>query len=485
VTPSRVHGRYALYDALGAGAAASVYLGVSRGPPVVPVAIKRLHDGVAREAAAVNRLLDEVRLARHVVHPNVVRVLDFVSDGVEMLAVMEYVHGEPLSRLLTGARSHMAGGPSGGLAVPLDVVRTILDSDGKPLGMVHRDVTPENVLVGVDGIARLMDFGIAKAEGRLHATRDGGVKGKIAYLAPEQVGGDVTRRSDLYAAGLVLWEMLVGERALEGDNEAAVLVQALDPKIPPPSSRARGISSELDAVVMRALCIDPNGRFATAAELAEALGSALGGTVDHAAVSAWMHTAADERLAERGAALEAILAEEEVRAAASMPRVATPGIYGSGSVEVPLHELMPSGEAAVAPAGNRRSYAGVLVMLGAASLVVAVGMAWRARGEGDAVGVETVPASASVRAAASVVEAVVETAPSGTARPSVSATASVAPVEAAPSAAPSAEAAPSSTVRAVGSARGPKVVRPPSAKCDPPWVIDSHGIRRYDPACAR
>ena len=104
MTPPRVHGRYALYETLGVGAAATVHLGVARGPELVPVAIKVLHDRQSREAGAVARLLDEVRLSRHVVHPNVVRVLDFVSDGEEALAVMEYVHGEPLSRLLTDVR---------------------------------------------------------------------------------------------------------------------------------------------------------------------------------------------------------------------------------------------------------------------------------------------------------------------------------------------------------------------------------------------
>ena len=169
-----MHGRYAIYDAasaLGSGAAASVHLGVSRGRETVPVAIKRLHAGQARQPAAALRLLDEVRLARHIVHPNVVRTIDFVSDGEEMLAVMEYVHGEPLSRLLADARERGMRLPVPiAIRIAIDVLHGLqaahlaTDGEGKPLQLVHRDVTPENILVGVDGLAA--DHGLRRREGR-------------------------------------------------------------------------------------------------------------------------------------------------------------------------------------------------------------------------------------------------------------------------------------------------------------------------------
>jgi len=277
VTPSRVHGCYALYETLGVGGAATVHLGVSRGREVLPVAIKRLHDRQSRQTAAVAGLLDEVRLSRHIDHPNVVRIIDFVSDGEEMLAVMEYVHGEPLSRLLADVNAGGGHTPVRiAAAIACDVLQGLYaahvatDSDGRALALVHRDVTPENILVGADGVTRLMDFGVAKAQGRLNATKDGGVRGKLAYLAPEQVGGEVTARTDLYAVGLVLWEMLVGQRVIEGESEPELLMNALEPKVVRPSTRVPNIPPALDDVILRALCKEPDGRFATASRGASA-----------------------------------------------------------------------------------------------------------------------------------------------------------------------------------------------------------------------
>ena len=454
-----MYGRYALYDAvqaLGSGAAASVHLGVSRGGQPTPVAIKRLHAGQARQAAAVARLLDEVRLARHIVHPNVVRTIDFVSDGEEMLAVMEYVHGEPLSRLLADARETGRPVP---VAVAIRIASDVLhglqaahlakDGEGNPLLLVHRDVTPENILVGADGSARLMDFGVAKAEGRLHATRDGGVRGKLAYLAPEQIGGEVTARTDCYAVGLVLWEMLVGERAIAGENEGELLVKALDPHIAAPSTRNREVSGVLDAAVARAIAKEPGDRFFDATEQAAAFERAVAVVGSPADVSEWVRVHGGERLAVRTQSVEAMLAAEETAAG---PAAAAPNV-------------------AVATTTRKRAQAGLTVMVGVALAVLAIGLAWRARANAQS----TDPTAGS--AAPHPV-----TVASAEAKPPVLAAPQLPPDE--PAAVDSATAlrgvaapSPSSRTRAATRAA------PPS--CDPPWTIDAHGIRRYDPACVK
>ena len=463
-----MHGRYALYDTLGVGAAATVHLGVARGPEVVAVAIKVLHDRQSREAGAVARLLDEVRLSRHVVHPNVVRVLDFVSDGEETLAVMEYVHGEPLSRLLADVKKSGRRTP---VAIAAAIERDVLhglyaahianDGAGRALELVHRDVTPENILVGADGIARLMDFGVAKAQGRLHATKDGGVKGKLAYLAPEQVGGDVTARTDLYAAGLVLWEMLVGARVIEGESEPELLVKALDPVIVAPSTRAPEVPPALDAVVLRALCKEPEGRFATGTEQAEAIERAVGRLASPAEVAEWVRVHGGTRLAQRDESVRAMLALE-----AAGPRESASVPYVDG------------------PRPSDNGVRGMMVMGLAALAVVSLGLLYSSRTSSSGT---SDPGTASSGAASSA------TASSGTASsgtilsPAASASPLVSPVPV-PVPVPVPDLpSPSTTASAITSTKPRPRPAPHAAppSCDPPWYLDSHGIKRYDPACVK
>ena len=452
-----MHGRYALYDTLGVGAAATVHLGVARGPEVVPVAIKVLHDRQSREAGAVARLLDEVRLSRHIAHPNVVRVLDFISDGEDTLAVMEYVHGEPLSRLLADVKE-------GGQRTPVPIAAAIAcgvlrglyaahvakDGAGKALELVHRDVTPENILVGADGVARLMDFGVAKAQGRLHATKDGGVKGKLAYLAPEQVGGDVTARTDLYAAGLVLWEMLVGARVIEGESEPELLVKALDPVIVAPSTRAPGVPPALDAVVLRALCKEPEGRFATGTEQAEAIERAAGGIASPDEVAEWVRVHGGARLAQRDESVRAMLALE---AAGPNESASIPYVDG--------------------PRPSDNGVRGMMVMGLAALAVVSLGLLYNSRASSSAT--STSGTSSSGTSSSGTSTSGTADSPTAITPPLVSHVPVPVPVPVPDPASPSATARP--RLRPAAHAA------PPS--CDPPWYLDSHGIKRYDPACVK
>src|SRR5580692_2033966 len=194
--PVRIVGRYAIYGELASGGMATVHLGRLLGPVGFSrtVAIKRLHEQFAKDPDFVSMFLDEARLCARIKHPNVVPTLDVIAGDRQLLLVMDYVQGESLSRLF---RSAVARGERIPLKVTVAIVSGMLhglhaaheakDERGEPLGIVHRDVSPQNVLVGIDGVARVLDFGVAKARGRLHTTQDGRVKGKLSYMAPEQL----------------------------------------------------------------------------------------------------------------------------------------------------------------------------------------------------------------------------------------------------------------------------------------------------------
>ena len=300
-------GRYALHAEIAAGGMATVYLGRLHGAVGFgrTVAIKRLHPHLAKDPEFVSMFLDEAHLAARVQHPNVVPTLDVVTSDRELFLVLEYVRGESFSALVRAARA-------AGQTLPIPVVVAVVvgllnglhaaheatDEQGKPLGIVHRDVSPQNVLVGADGVARVLDFGVAKAATRLQTTREGQLKGKVSYMAPEQLSGEVTRRTDIYAAGVVLWEALTGKRLMKGDTEAQLLNAVLSMEILPPSTHNREVSPELDAVVMKAVAKKPEERYATASDMAIALEQAVR-PASTREVAAWMEEHLGESLNRR------------------------------------------------------------------------------------------------------------------------------------------------------------------------------------------
>jgi len=279
-TDAQVFGRYALYDEIASGGMATVHIGRLLGPVGFSrtVAIKRLHAQFAKDPDFVSMFLDEARLAARIRHPNVIGTLDVVALEGELFLVMEYVPGESLARLWRTTFDT-------GRTIPLPIVSAILvgvldglhaaheatDDNDEPLGIVHRDVSPHNILVGSDGIARVLDFGVAKAAGRLQSTHNGQLKGKISYMAPEQVQGTVDRTSDVYSASVVLWEALTGKRLFFAETQAKTLANVLYPRVEAPGKIVRSISPELDAIVMRGLDPNPAGRFASAREMGQAL----------------------------------------------------------------------------------------------------------------------------------------------------------------------------------------------------------------------
>jgi eukaryotic-like serine/threonine-protein kinase len=321
VAPARIIGRYALYGELAAGGMASVHLGRLLGPVGFSrtVAIKRLHEQYARDPEFVSMFLDEARLCARIRHPNVVPTLDVIANDRQLLLVMEYVQGESLSRLCraTFARGQRIPVPiavaiTSGILHGLHAAHEAKDEKGQPLGIVHRDVSPQNVLVGSDGVARVLDFGVAKAKGRLHTTQDGRVKGKLSYMAPEQLRSDpVDRKSDVFAAAIVTWELLAGRRLFEAENEGATITKLLFEPIRAPSSFLnRPLPKDvpwpaLDAIIMRGLERDANKRFATARDMANELEAAVL-PASAAQVGAWVETVAGEVLTARSARVQEI-----------------------------------------------------------------------------------------------------------------------------------------------------------------------------------
>jgi len=301
-------GRYVLHDEIASGGMASVHYGrlVGTGGFAKTVAIKRLHRQLARTESFRNMILEEARLAARVRHPNVVPPLDVLAEGGELLLVMEYVHGESLSRLLRAARAATEKVP---LAVGAAIIANVLaglhaaheakDESGKRLDIVHRDVSPQNVIVGVDGIARVIDFGIAKAVTSEANTVAGTIKGKVPYLAPEQLEGDrATRRTDIYAASVVFWEVLAGKRLFDGADDAVVLSQIMTMEVPPPSKYNPSVPGSVDDVVLKGLARKPSDRYATAREMAMALEGAVH-LATATVVGAWAERLAEATLAAR------------------------------------------------------------------------------------------------------------------------------------------------------------------------------------------
>ena len=304
----RLVGRYALYGEIASGGMATVHFGRLLGPVGFSrtVAIKRLHAQFAKDPEFSAMFLDEARLAGRIQHPNVVSTLDVVALEGELFLVMEYVQGESLSKLL--GTVHRRSGQ-----IPPKVVAAILtgvlhglhaaheatDERGEPLHIVHRDVSPQNVIVGSDGTARVLDFGVAKAVGRIQSTREGEIKGKLAYMAPEQMkGGAMDRRTDIYGAAVVLWEALTARRLFDGEHAGVVFTRVMAGDVAPPSRVMPGLPPVLDEIVARGLALDPNMRYPTARAMALDLEDRVG-IASPRHVGEWLAEVAGEALSKR------------------------------------------------------------------------------------------------------------------------------------------------------------------------------------------
>jgi serine/threonine-protein kinase len=368
--------RYELVGELASGGMATVFLARLTGVGGFQrfVAMKRLHPHLANEKEFVEMFLDEARIAARIHHPNVVPILEVGASPVGYYLVMEYIEGDTLARLLARAAQRGKRLPIPiALRIALDTLsglhaaHELRDDAGSPINLVHRDVSPQNVLVGVDGIARITDFGVARAASRLTATRVGQLKGKIAYMAPEQAAGEesLDRRADVFAAGIVIWEELAAKRLFKAENEAATLSRVMSEPVPPLSVIVPGLSVQLSNVVMRALERDPDRRFATCAQFGDALEAAATGSETIATpreLAAYVGEVLGEEVSAQRDAVRAWIARSE------SSQVNLAGLTPSSSVSaaaMSLPELDGARTASLSmnPPAPKRSRVGLVLLL--------------------------------------------------------------------------------------------------------------------------
>lgn len=268
------------------------------------VAVKRLHAHVAESPESLGMFLDEARLASRIRHSHVVPTLDVVSRDGELLIVMEYILGESLSSLVRSASAQGESVPvSIAVRIAIDTLHGLhaahlaTDEHGSPLGIVHRDVSPQNILIGVDGVSRIVDFGIAKAAGRLQTTQNNKLKGKLAYMAPEQLERkhEIDSRVDVYATCIVLWELLSGTRLFRGEDEIQTFRKALNDIVVSPATHQPELPDALCALVLKGLARDCDARPASARELARAL-EELGLAARSSELADWVNRIAADSL---------------------------------------------------------------------------------------------------------------------------------------------------------------------------------------------
>lgn len=472
----RVIGRYVLHDEIASGGMAKVHLGRLQGQVgfARTVAIKRLHEQFASDPEFREMFVDEAHIVARIQHPNVVGVLDVVALEGELFLVMEYVHGVPLMRLMrrlqkSGKRvdPRIAVSIGTGMLYGLHAAHEANRESGEPLNIVHRDVNPQNVMVGADGVSRVLDFGIAKASHRYHQTGAGVVKGKLRYMAPEQIADKpVDRRSDVFAASVVIWEMLTGEDLFTTVNPADLIDEIVKGKYRRPSEVAPGLAPLLDEIVMKGLAPYPKLRYQTALEMAVDLEKAVQPATARE-VGEWVTSIAGDflnvldrkRSAVEGAASP--LDRAPARLNASDPGVESPS--GSAAISSILTQ----------PPESLSKRAKIVILsaavVGASLLGFGLAAAVTSRTSAPAAPVAT----PSVAPSSSVVTNPPGSAPNPTqpvSHPQDSATAS-APTSAVPAAS--------------SSAAKPKLVpiAGPHKNCKPPYTIGADGVKRYKPEC--
>ncbi|GHG91973.1 hypothetical protein GCM10012319_53400 [Comamonas sp. KCTC 72670] len=293
-------GKYEILTRLSIGGMAELFLAYTSGPGGFRkfVAVKQILPDIKKDEQFVQMFLDEARITAAFSHANIGQVFDLGEEGGELYLAMEFLPGQNLEQVAKASSRQ-------GYPLPLGFVGRVIrdtclglhyahhftDPSGRPAVVVHRDVSPKNVMLTYDGVVKVIDFGIAKARGRLGRTQVGTVKGTSGYMSPEQVRGVATLdgRSDLFSVGVMLHEMLCGQRLFSGPHEAAVMLQIVEADIPPPRSINPDVPEALEAVVLRALSRDVSQRFTNCREMARAIEAALGSELfDEDGVSAVM-----------------------------------------------------------------------------------------------------------------------------------------------------------------------------------------------------
>jgi serine/threonine-protein kinase len=474
-------------EAMASGGMGSIHLGRLLGPAgfARTVAIKVPHRNLGEDAQVRSMFLNEARLVARIRHVNVVPTLEVIADGPELYIVMEYVPGAPLSTLNREMQEReqrmpvrIAAAIVVGMLRGLHAAHVAKSELGEPLGIVHRDVSPSNVLIGTDGLVRVLDFGVAKAQHRLSTTPSGyTLKGKLAYMSPEQFAqGSVTLLSDVFAAGVVLWECLTAERLFAADNDAATVKRMLELKVLPPSDVARAAPidaaelaavTKLDPVAIRALERDPQDRFSSAQQMAAAIEEAVvPASPDD--VARWMQGLVPELLEQRARLVERIEAVSSWPG--SMPAERSPDEERERSDTRSMKGTSWASPQARPRARGRAVLAGTIAagaVMGAAFLIHAKRAPEATSGATSGPAGTMVPpppeSEASISSAAPEVGG-----SSATPQPALP----LLPEATAPMRAPNIRLAPSARPA------------PPTANCDPPYVWED-GVKKFRPECFR
>lgn len=287
-------GSYEIYEKLGAGGLAAVHLAKSRAISN-PVALKRLFPHIANVRELVGAFIDEARLAKYLRHPGIARVYEFGKlRGIYFIA-FEFVPGPTLLQIQEHCREYVGPIPT---MVVLEIAYQLCDALehahncrnelGLPLGIVHRDVSPHNVIVSTTGQVKLIDFGLAKTKQQTVQSQAGMIKGKLNYVAPEYLDGKLDARADLWALGVVMYELLTGRRLFDAPNQGQILDNVRSMPIPPPSQANREVPPEVDRIVLTALARDPAKRWQRAGEMRDAIGQAAAGRLTQKQFVSWV-----------------------------------------------------------------------------------------------------------------------------------------------------------------------------------------------------
>jgi serine/threonine-protein kinase len=498
---SIVVGRYVISPALASGRIGTIHLGRLVGPAGFSriVAIRRLHPQLAQEPYFATMLLDEVRLAARIQHPNVVPVVDVVVADGEVLLVTEYVKGDSLSRLLQAATEKGIKIPPGvAVAIVLGVLEGLhaaheaVDDRGELLGLVHRDVGPHKVIVGVSGAARVLDFGIADAERRLEAEIGGDAKKRKTYRGKSSDGDEpLTRAPDIFAVGLMLFEALSSTKMFADDPELTSITRIASRGVRLPSSVDPTLAP-FDMIVARACAADPTRRYASAREMARELEAVLPPSPP-AEVSDWVEWLGADSIAQHAG----VIAQLEQPSASLRPN--DPGAAARTSI------ITSSGVVAAAPP-QQRTITVPMIAIGVSLLLAGIGIAGilaaglmmrssRAATQASASAAVpvapppvtvVVPAPVNTPAAPAVVAAPAAPAPAAPPKPSTApAETASSPAPAVTVAGPTAKpAAPKpTTVRRPPAAPAPKPAGgAPKKKCET-YVVDGSGKLVFNPDC--
>lgn len=381
--PVRVLGNYEILQSIGSGGMAEVFLARHAGPMGFEkiLVLKCIHPHLANQKNFVDMFLDEARLAARINDPRVVQIHELGEANGTYFMAMEYLAGESLSTVLKASirggpslPSHLAARIVADAAAGLHTAHELRDTKGRPLEVVHRDVSHGNIVVLYSGAVKLLDFGVAKARDSLQTTSAGERKGKYGYMSPEQVRGEaIDRRSDVFSLGVVLWEALTKQRLFAADSELETVRRVIDGVVPAASSLARDVPPELDAIVAKALAKDRTKRYQTSEDLSQALEGwlrATGAAATMTDVANFMKSAFAERIEQRSKLLRV-------------------GNLGDGADEPPLAEIQSRSSTdelhteLVQLRASRRRFRILLAALGASIVLAAAYYVGRTTSDDD------------------------------------------------------------------------------------------------------